>query len=269
MKLSLPFKHQLLITSLCLFSSSMALSQEYNEGETARANGNLVKAEKIWLPLAENGDVVAQLSLGLLYKDNVDQSKWKARPDRAFYWFKKCEEELPYCKSYLAKLYENGTGVKKDPQQAGQLFLQIAKSSLKDDDQFLNEARLKVGVAYLTGTMGEKNIAEAEKFIKLAANNQVPEAQMGMGDLLQSKYRNPHSASQLIEMNTWYLVAMKGSDPSVKISAEAASKKIQGKMTASQIDESRRLAAQWKPQPASPPQTADATTGSGAVADGK
>ena len=65
---------------------------DYKAGLDAWSRHDYVVAYRIWRPLAEQGDVNAQLMLGLLY---VDGDGVPLDEVEATYWFRKAAEQGP------------------------------------------------------------------------------------------------------------------------------------------------------------------------------
>ena len=74
-----------LVVSLSLAAS--VLAEPFEDGKAAYERGDYATALRLWLPLAEQGDVIVQLNLGLLYywghdvlqdsvQDYVQAHKW-------------------------------------------------------------------------------------------------------------------------------------------------------------------------------------------------
>jgi hypothetical protein len=89
----------------------------FDEGLDALHHGQYEAALKEWKPLAEQGDVEAQIRLGYLYFDGLGVNQDYKEGVR---WFRKAAEQGAFNRYYnLGFLYENGGyGLPKDYVQA-------------------------------------------------------------------------------------------------------------------------------------------------------
>ena len=82
---------------------------------------------KVWLPLAEQGDVIAQTYIGETYEKGLG-----VKPDYAMaadWYFKAAEQGFSRAAINLGNLFEQGLGLEKDPEMA--LFWYQQASSVK------------------------------------------------------------------------------------------------------------------------------------------
>ena len=94
--------------------------QQFQQGLESANKGDYQTAFKLWLPLAELGDVAAQYNLGLMYKngkgvkqDNAEAVKW---------YHKAAEQGYAKAQFNLGVMYYNGEGVKRNPSKAKEWF---------------------------------------------------------------------------------------------------------------------------------------------------
>ena len=119
-------KKLLLTITFAIFSTNVS-AQDFYKGSKALHSGDLVTALKEWIPLAEQGDVQTQNSLGEIYlngtfgasKDYVEALKW-------FRLSAKLGNE--YAQSVLGSMYEHGKGVLKD-YTVGHMWYNIASAN--------------------------------------------------------------------------------------------------------------------------------------------
>lgn len=107
--MSLRFPIALLLSILCLAAPAWA---DFKAGENAYHRGDYTTALREWRPLANQGDAVAQYSLGLLYTNGqgVPQD-YKT----AVYWFRlSANQGNAMAQTKLGLMYERGTGVTQD-----------------------------------------------------------------------------------------------------------------------------------------------------------
>jgi TPR repeat protein len=233
-----------LFISTLAFNCASAEGLDYRAGLVAASQGNIVKAIRIWTPLAEKGDLVAQSLLGKTYAEGFG----KLKPDysNALFWLQKCVS-LITCQFELAKLYYEGKGVRKDLLIATNLFLGVAMSA-HDFREGKNEARYYLGLIYYRGEGRKRDETESRKWLLLAANDGFHRAQWFLGSTFMLK--SPLSREDLIEADKWFLLAMQSKDLGVKTIAEYDSKLIEKKMTSVEIGKAHQLAKSWIRLPA-------------------
>ncbi|WP_198331035.1 tetratricopeptide repeat protein [Psychrobacter cibarius] len=123
---------------------------------------------------AERGDVTAQVTVGLAYREGIGASQDYYK---AFEWFKKAAEQgEAEAQSHLGHLYENGYGVEKNENKAVEWYLKSA-------NQGYANAQYNIGVMYYFGAGVPKNITEAVKWFLKAANKGNSDAQYNLGTL--------------------------------------------------------------------------------------
>ena len=123
---------------------------------------------------AERGDVTAQVTVGLAYREGIGASQDYYK---AFEWFKKAAEQgEAEAQSHLGHLYENGYGVEKNENKAVEWYLKSA-------NQGYANAQYNIGVMYYFGAGVPKNITEAVKWFLKSANQGYANAQYNLGTL--------------------------------------------------------------------------------------
>lgn len=113
----------ILALALLLLAAAPA-SADFAAGQAAREKRDYATAIKEWQPLAEKGDLQAQVGLGELYLrgDGV-----KEDPRAAADWFKRAADKGFAEGQYaLGVLMRDGTGVRKDMRAGAELFLKAA-----------------------------------------------------------------------------------------------------------------------------------------------
>ena len=95
------------LTFLLLFSgSSGVFGDDYQDGWDAYERQDYKTAYKLWLPLAEQGDALAQFNLALMYEDGqgVPQDY-----QEAFKWYRlSAEQGLSNAQYNVGNMYETG-----------------------------------------------------------------------------------------------------------------------------------------------------------------
>lgn len=110
---------------------SMASAGPLSDGFTANNWGDYATALRLWRPIAEQGDALAQNSLGFMY----DKGRGVLQDyDQAVHWFRKAAEqgwsEAQYNIGYM---YDNGYGVPQDCVQAHMWYNLAAARSAQGD----------------------------------------------------------------------------------------------------------------------------------------
>lgn len=89
---------------------------DFSDGLAAYDAGDYAAALEAWLPLAEAGDVEAQLSVAGLYGEGLGVG---ADASRAAHWYRKAAEQGdPVAQLNLGDLYYRAEGVERDLAQA-------------------------------------------------------------------------------------------------------------------------------------------------------
>ena len=106
----------LTIAAILGLSPTLALA-DFNDGVAAFVAGDLDKALSIFVPLAETSDHgYAQYFLGRMYADGRGVEK---SPEEAAKWFRKAAEKgVKEAQFHLGGLYERGEGVPQDYEYA-------------------------------------------------------------------------------------------------------------------------------------------------------
>jgi TPR repeat protein len=115
-----------LTLTLLLFSAGEGWSADLGIGLDAARRGDFATALREWTPLAEQGHVIAQYNLGLMYRkgDGVPQDY-----ATAVKWYTLAAEQgNAFAQSNLGLMYANGEGVPQDYVYA-HMWWNIAASS--------------------------------------------------------------------------------------------------------------------------------------------
>ena len=137
-------------------------AQQFQQGFEATTRGDYQTAFKLWLPLAEQGNVNAQFNLGVMYANGrgVKQDDFEAVK-----WFRKAEEQGDAkAQLGLGVMYANGRGVKQDDIEAVKWYRKAA-------EQGHAPAQALLGLAYLLGKGVQLNKALAKEWFGKACDN--------------------------------------------------------------------------------------------------
>ncbi len=125
-----------------------------------------------WRALAERGDAVAQLNVGLMYLkgQGVEQSD-----EKAFEWFKKSANgRNEQAQFNVGLMYHKGQGVEQSYEKAFEWYKKSA-------DNGNAQAQLNVGVMYRKGEGVEQSDEKAFEWFKKSADNGNADAQFNVG----------------------------------------------------------------------------------------
>jgi TPR repeat protein len=147
---------------LCVLVSSVGVvaAGPLDDGKAAYKSGDYATALKLVLPLAEQGNPMAQYLLGTMYAWGRGVPKdYK----QTLVWYRKSAElGLPMAQDTLGTMLANGAGTAKDKKQAVKWFkLAAAQGYAKAQDD--------LGTMYENGDGIAKDRAEGIKWHRLAA----------------------------------------------------------------------------------------------------
>jgi TPR repeat protein len=149
------------------------------------ASGDELKDLKI---KANQGDAIAQTSLGLMYQEGEGTPKDEKK---AFYWYSKAANQgLAIAQASLGLMYEDGEGTPKDEKQAFYWYSRAA-------NQGLASAQARLGLMYEDGEGTPKDERQAYIWFSLADKNGISIGK-AQKDLLAKKLtpRDLESAQQ-------------------------------------------------------------------------
>ena len=224
---------------LSLMLTGGAAAGPLEEGVAAYQRGDYATALRLWRPLAEQGDGLAQSNLGVAY----DEGRGVGQDDaEAVKWYRLAAEQGYAGAQYnLASMYAEGEGVPQDDAEALKWFRLAAK-------QGHARAQYDLGVMYAKGQGVGQDDAEAVKWYRLAAEQGNAAAQYNLG----IRYAKGRGVPQdYVQALMWFNLAAsrfpaseaKSRDQAVENRDIAASK-----MTPAQIAEAQKLAREWKPK---------------------
>jgi len=155
--------------------------------QNTRSSDQTSEDIKLKISVAENGDVEAQLNLGLLYfngqgvsKDYAEAYKW---------WQKAAEQGRPEAQFMVGVLFFNGQGVSRDASEAARWWIKAA-------EQGITHAQSLLGNLYFKGTGVDQNISEAKRWWMKAAEGGNPDAIRNLA-ILNSKSDIPVQESKV------------------------------------------------------------------------
>lgn len=183
-------------------TGSIAGSVNYNAGSTAEqlfqegwrfANtNNYVKAAEYYRKAAEQGNIGAQVNLGVLYKNGKGVKQDNIEAER---WFRKAAEQGDANAQFnMGILYAYGYGVKQDYEEAAQWYRKAA-------EQGHVSAQNNLGNLYNNGLGVAKSEIEAVKWYRKAAEQGYS---VGQFNLALSYDRGEGVKQDYTEAAQWY-----------------------------------------------------------------
>jgi hypothetical protein len=130
-----------------LVMASRALAGPFEDGVAAYDRGQFAAALELWLPLAREGNVAAQLGVGMLYERGSGVAPDAAEAVR---WYLRAAEGGNAEAQYRAALaYETGSGAPKDLEQARKWYRDAATTPRTDADSMAAKQRARERLARL------------------------------------------------------------------------------------------------------------------------
>lgn len=154
-----------------------ARAQSYDDGMRAYDAGDFATALEVWGPLAENGDAVAQYSLGKLLenggvgvpRDLAEAAKWYQRS---------ANQGIAAAQNNLGLMYAQGRGVPQDVVRAVKLWRDAAAK-----DHVV--AKFNLGLAYFRGEGVAEDRIEAQRWFRAAAELGLADAQYALAQIIR------------------------------------------------------------------------------------
>jgi len=154
-----------------------ARAQSYDDGLRAYDTGDFAKALEIWGPLAENGDAVAQYSLGKLLenggvgvpRDLAEAAKWYQRS---------ASQGIAAAQNNLGLMYAQGRGVPQDVVLAVKFWRDAAAK-----DHVV--AKFDLALAYFRGEGVAEDRVEARRWFRASAELGLADAQYALAQIIR------------------------------------------------------------------------------------
>jgi len=253
----------------CLLLVSPVARADMAGALKALAGGNFAAAAEKLVPLAESGNVPAQLALGQILRNPANPQR---SVDEAYRWFSKAaERDSPDAKFWLGLMHLRGESVPRDTEQAMTLWRAAAEggSSLaqgalaralfvgsgtpKDAHEAVRWARMGaergnalaqsvLAQAYLKGEGGlQRSLGEFLRWTRRAANQGNPSS---MEALAIAYHTGTGVPQDFVQAHVWAnLAAARGSVRAAKLRDELAAK-----MTSEQLADAQKSASRWRPR---------------------
>lgn len=220
------------VFALSLFG--VAAAGPLEDGVAAYESKDYATAFRLFQPLAEQGDAVAQYQLGNMY---VFGRGVHADSGQAAVWFRKAAEQgNPKAQYSLGFLYDNGMGVTQD-------YAQAFAWTLKAAEQGDGEAQFQVATRYEYGRGVPQNFALAAIWLCKSAEQGDTFSQ----DRLASYYFTGKGVPRdYVKAYMWWnIAASREADRKFQEMLAAKRDEVAAKMTPAQIAEGQQLATEW------------------------
>jgi TPR repeat protein len=184
------------------------------------------------LKRAEQGDVDAQLSVGMMYDFGQGVPQNYAEAIR---WYRRSAERgNPAAQNNLGVMHLNGQGVPANSVEAARWIRMAA-------DQGYAQAQMNLGWMHAKGTGVPRNYSEAIRWSRLAAEQGDDEGQLNLGVIYAE---GQVARADYVEAYKWLsLATAKGNS-----TAQAQRDQLAAKMSSHQIAEAQKLAASFAPK---------------------
>lgn len=162
----------LVLQALARSQAGRAAPPTVEGGMAAYADGDFVRARRVWTPLARDGDAQAQYMLGYM-AENGQGRAW-SNHDAAVWYRRAADQGYPQAQVALGELYLRGMGVARDPQRAAALFRAAAQGGY-------GPGQFEYALALFQGAGVKQDFAAALKWFEAAAASGVEEAKPYVG----------------------------------------------------------------------------------------
>jgi len=147
------------VVLLALLWTGLAHAGPFEDGLAAHRKGDYATALRVWKPLAEQGNAVAQFNLGVMYhhgrgvpQDDAEAVKWSRRA---------AEQGYAHAQAYLGLMYSLGQGVPQDYVEAHK-WLNLAASRYPANEKEKRDRAVE-GRDIVAAKMTAAQIAEAQR----------------------------------------------------------------------------------------------------------
>lgn len=211
--------------------SAQAPVNPLSDAQAAYDAGDFPKAASLFRPAAEQGNPIAQYSLGLLYENGqgVPQDNRLAGE-----WYRKAADQgHPDAQNNLASFHISGLGVPVNVEVGVNWLRKAAQQGHAG-------AQYNLGIMYTLGQGIPKNFPQAETWLRLAADQGATEAKYNLGVMYE---QGDLGTPQPVEAYKWYILAAKdGFAPAVEKKT-----KLGSSMTPEQIAQAVKSSTELKP----------------------
>jgi TPR repeat protein len=144
---------------LALAMSGQGLAGTLEDSKSAYQRGDAITAMELLMPLAEQGDVRAQMNLGTMNYTGAPPNH-----EEAAKWFRLAAEQGEVlAERYLGYMYANGQGVARDDKEAVKWYGRAAEHGDAD-------AQAGLAAMYSAARGTSQNYVQAHKWFSVAAS---------------------------------------------------------------------------------------------------
>jgi uncharacterized protein len=216
--------------ALCLMSQPLTAGQ-FEDGLAAHDRADYATTLRLWKPLAEQGHVVAQYWLGVMYaegegvpQDDTEAVKWYRRAAGL--------GRHALAQLHLGRMHDMGRGVPRNHAIAMKWYrLAAAQGNAM--------AQTTLALIYDTGRGVPQNYWQAVKWYRLAAEQGVPVAQNNLGVIYQEGRGGV--PQDYVQALFWFSLAADASDRDAARNRDS----LTVRMPSEQVVEARKLAGDW------------------------
>ena len=198
----------LLIFAALAAAPGAAFADAFDDAMSASKGRDFASLERILLPLAESGNLRAQMAIANLY---VSTRVWPKQWREAAKWYRRAAEQgSPAAQAQLAGMYLRRQGVPFSPEEAARWYRRAANQGSSYYSQY------ELSRMYADGWGVPRDYVAAYMWLSVAIDNGYHSGRGG-------RWRSSGGRGELGTLARY--------------------------MTAAQVAEAKRLAAEWKPRP--------------------
>mgnify|MGYP001068180095 CR=1 FL=1 len=176
---------------LLLTISSVMFHDDFQDGWSFYVKKDFKTAHKLWLPLAEEGNVRAQFFMGYMYDLGFGVQK---EDQEAVKWYRLAAEQgYSRAQFRLGVMYDLGFAVKEDDQEAVKWYRLAAKQGYAPANKIIYD-------------LAEKSVPPALRILKADAEKGVAGAQFRLGMMYDLGFGVPEDDQEAVK---WYRLAAK------------------------------------------------------------
>ncbi|MEO6748229.1 MAG: hypothetical protein ABI294_01420 [Casimicrobiaceae bacterium] len=154
---------------VALASSGICMAGPFDDGVAAYDKGQFDVALKLWLALAEHGDLAAQFNVAALYEKGTGMA---ADPVQAAHWYLEAAKQGDVdAELKIADLYAAGTGVAKDSDEARRWYTAASANPKTDKGALAAKAQARTRLASLMGATQEVFPYTGGRFVLVRADS--------------------------------------------------------------------------------------------------
>ena len=174
---------------LLLTISSVMFHDDFQDGWSSYVKKDFKTAHKLWLPLAEEGNVRAQFFIGFMYDLGFGVQE---EDQEAVKWYRLAAKQGDSrAQFFMGFMFDFGSGVKEDDQEAVKWYRLAAKQGYTPANAIIYD-------------LAEKGVPPALRILKADAEKGVAEAQNKLGMMYDLGFGVPEDDQEAVK---WYRLA--------------------------------------------------------------